>query len=132
MSRILRIRTFGFLNFILGFLLLAAQSAFAQTTITSGTTVNATAITAGNTVTIHEGGTLNMEVSRSFASITTSFTGAGTPTINGTGTLTVTGAVTIIGTTTLSLNVACNAVTLTTNDLSNETSTISGTGTLTL
>jgi hypothetical protein len=99
-----------------------------QTTITSGSTVNASTITAGNTVTINAGGTLNMDVSRSFASITTA--NSGTSTISGSGTLTVSGTngVGIAPGNTLSLNTTCNTTILRTT--TDGICTISGTGTL--
>ena len=86
---------------LLGFLFLSVCT-LAQTTITSGSTVNASTIIAGNTIVIQQGGTLRMDVSRSFASITTSTTGAGTATINGTNTLTITGATNVIASSSLS------------------------------
>jgi hypothetical protein len=100
-----------------------------QTTITSGNTVAASAITAGNTITINAGGTLNMDVAKSFASITTA--NSGTSTVSGVNALTVTGAITIATSNTLSLNPSCTSATLTSNWLSTATATISGSGTLT-
>ena len=117
------------ISFIMAGLIFATPS-FGQTTINSGVTVNASTIASGNTITINAGGTLNMDVAKTFASITTANTG--TSTISGVSLLTVTGAVTIDAANTLALNPSCNANTLAINNLNNNTAGISGTGTLTL
>src|ERR1035437_9480043 len=77
------------------------SGALGQTIITTGNTVNASTITAGNTVQINAGGTLNMDAANTFASITTF--NAGTSTISGTFALTVTGNVTIVASNILTL-----------------------------
>jgi hypothetical protein len=91
--------------------LLSAVITNGQTTITTGTTIAASTITIGNTITINGGGTLNMDVSRSFASITASG-GAGTATISGSGTLTVTGNVDMQDPISLTINAptGCNLI----------------------
>ena len=106
------------------------NTTLAQTTIASGNTTNASAITAGNTITIDAGGTLNMDVARSFASITTK--NSGTSTISGSNLLTITGNIIIASANTLSLNPSCNASALSTSNLNNSTAGISGAGTLTI
>jgi hypothetical protein len=103
---------------------------WSQTTIPSGTITNASTIPAGNTITIQAGGSLNMDVARTFASITT--TGVGTSSISGTGLLTVTNAVTIGNGNTLSLGPNANAATLNTIAINGYSGVLSGTGTLTL
>ena len=62
---------FSFVLLLFGF-----SQSFGQTTITTGNTVNASAIPVNNTVTINAGGTLNMDVSRNdFPSILVNLTG---------------------------------------------------------
>ncbi len=65
----------------------------AQTTITTGSTVAASTIPVNNTITINAGGTLNMDVARTFASITTA--GTGISNITGAGLLSLTGSITL-------------------------------------
>ena len=110
--------------------LIITCSVKAQTTINSGSTINASTIPAGNSITISAGGTLNMDVARSFASIITA--NSGTSTISGNGLLTVTGVITIDQANTLSMSTVSTATQLTTNNLNNNTAGIAGTGTLTV
>ena len=109
-------------------LMMMSVSGWGQTTIIIGSTVQASTITAGTAVTINAGGTLNMDVSRSFTTITTA--NSGTSTISGPGTLTVSAAngVGIDTGNTLSLNTICNSTILRTT--SDGTCTIAGSGTL--
>src|ERR1035437_785272 len=102
------------------------SGALGQTIITTGNTVNASTITAGNTVQINAGGTLNMDAANTFASITTF--NAGTSTISGTFALTVTGNVSIVALNTLSLGVNISIA----GALNMTGSTIQGTGTIAL
>ena len=67
-------------------LMMVSIIGWGQTTISSGSTVRASNITAGTAVTINAGGRLNMDVSRSFTSVSTA--NSGTSNISGTGTLT--------------------------------------------
>ena len=60
----------------------------AQTTIAAGTTVNASTITAGNSITINAAGTLNMDVTKVFGAISTSNLSDQTTAITGAGILT--------------------------------------------
>jgi hypothetical protein len=69
-----------------------ASAAWGLTTITSGNTVNASTIPVNDTVVINAGGTLNMDVSKTFASISTA--NGGTSSITGSGTVT-TGTLTL-------------------------------------
>ncbi|MFN9597161.1 MAG: hypothetical protein ACK560_10250, partial [Bacteroidota bacterium] len=70
-----------------------SEVSWGQITITNGTTTNASAITANTAVTINAGGTLNMDVSRTFSSLTTANTG--TSTVSGNATLTLSGNITV-------------------------------------
>lgn len=117
----------------LAFLLLTLFSfgtSNAQTIINSGSTINASAIPSGNSVTINAGGTLNMDIARSFASVRSM--NNGTSYISGNASLTVSGSVTIDDANTLSLIVNCTANLLTTTNINNTSLGISGGGTLTV
>jgi autotransporter-associated beta strand protein len=109
-------------------LMMVSMWGWGQTVISTGSTVQASTITAGTAVIINAGGTLNMDVSRSFITITTA--NDGTSTISGSGTLTVSAAngVGIAPGNTLSLNTICNSTILRTT--SDGTCTIAGSGTL--
>ncbi len=131
-------KIFTFFDFLVFFkklclfiiILMCANVTKAQTTtITSGSTTQASAIPANNAIIINAGGTLSMDVAKTFASITTANTG--TSTISGTGALTVTGAVLIVSGNALSLNPACTSGSLTTNWTSTTASTLTGSGTIT-
>ncbi len=111
---------------VMGLLFIVA--AFAQTTITSGQTVFASDIPVNNSVTINAGGTLDMDVARTFSFINTA--GNGTSTISGTGTLTVNTHLTVGGNNTLSIAPAVTTTFLTAANLNNETATVSGAGSI--
>jgi hypothetical protein len=106
------------------FLLLLSLQLSAQTTITSGNTVLASNITANTAVIIERGGTLSMDVARTFTTLTVNTTGTGTSAIIGSNTLTLTGAITIAGGSTLSVG--------NTGGISGTSLTSSGTGIATL
>ena len=110
------------------FSLLMMGGVWGQTIITTGVTTNASAIAVGNSITINAGGTLNMDVARSFAFLTTA--NSGTSTISGPGTLTISGTngVGITQGNILALNTICNTTILRTT--TDGTCTISGNGTL--
>lgn len=110
-------------------LLLFSSVAIGQTTITTGITLQASSIPTGNTVTINANGHLNMDVAKTFASITTA--NAGNSYIDGLGALTVTGIITIQTGNTLYLNPNCTTSSLTTKWTSTTTANITGNGTLT-
>jgi hypothetical protein len=108
--------------------LLIGGTLFAQTTINNGQTINASGITANTAITIASGGTLNMDVTRSFSNITT--TGTGTSTIAGAGTLTVNNTITQASNNTLSIAPVVIATSWASSISNNQSATLTGAGTL--
>ncbi|WP_276501189.1 beta strand repeat-containing protein [Terrimonas pollutisoli] len=106
---------------------LFTATSFAQTTINNGQTVAASNITANTAIIINAGGTLDMDVSKSFTTLTTA--NAGTSAISGTGVLTL-NTVTIAGGNDLSIAVPVTTTTLASATLTNQTSTVSGAGSI--
>lgn len=100
-------------------------TSFAQTVINNGQTVAASNITANTAIIINAGGTLDMDVSKSFTTLTTANTG--TSTIAGNGVLTLTG-MTVGANNDLSVAAPVTTTTLASATLTNQTSTVSGTG----
>jgi len=111
------------------FVAMLGMQGWGQTTIVSGSTINASTIPVNNSITINAGGTLNMDVSRTFASIAS--VGTGTSAISGTGALTVTGAITIQNSNILSLNPISTSGSLVAGYNSETQATLSGSGILT-
>src|SRR5262245_51807660 len=93
-------------------LLFFAGSLFAQTTITTGQTVAASNIPVNTSVIINAGGTLDMDVARTFSSLQSANTG--TSTISGIGALTVSTTLTVAGDNVLSIAAPVTTSTLTT------------------
>ena len=110
--------------------LLFTVAGFAQTTITNGNTIFASNIPANTAVIINAGGTLNMDVARTFSTISTA--NAGTSTISGIGSLNLSSNITVAGGNILSVNPPITAANLNTATLTNQTATVSGAGTITL
>ncbi|MCU7549457.1 hypothetical protein OCK74_10045 [Chitinophagaceae bacterium LB-8] len=129
MQILLHKRSYYSFAFIVVNLLFAGAVLGQSTTITSGQTVKASTLSAGADIILKAGGTLEMDASKTFSSITTA--DAGTSTINGSGVLTVSGNgnnagnIIIAGGNTLVLNTNATASSLQTGDLDNTTATIS-------
>ena len=108
--------------------LLFTGTIFGQTTIASGQTVDAGDIAANTAIIIQAGGTLNMDASKTFTTITT--TGNGPSTISGAAQTSV-NSVTIGAGNTLSVDASLQATTLATANLNDQTATLAGTGNIT-
>ncbi|MFC0772261.1 beta strand repeat-containing protein [Terrimonas alba] len=102
-------------------------TSFAQTTINNGQTLDASNITANTAIVINAGGTLNMDVARSFTTLTTANTGSSN--ISGTGALTL-NALTVGADNDLSVAAPVTTTTLASAALTNQTSTVSGAGSI--
>lgn len=102
-----------------------------QRTISSGQVVNASSIQDWESIIINAGGTLNMDISRTYPSLTSS--GTGTSTITGNGNITLENNIIINAGNTLSVNTTLAALNLNTSNLiNNQTARIGGTGSVTL
>jgi hypothetical protein len=104
-------------------------TSFAQTIIGDGQTMDASDIDPNTAIIINAGGTLNIDGTEQFSTLTT--VGAGTSTISGTGTLNFNGAVTVGANNNLSLTAIVATSSLASAALNNQTSTVSGSGTIT-
>ncbi|HKO79102.1 MAG TPA: hypothetical protein VJU78_01845, partial [Chitinophagaceae bacterium] len=98
--------------------LLFSGTIFGQTTIVNGQTVDAGDIPANTAIIIQAGGTLNMDASKTFTTITT--TGNGTSTIAGPSQALLT-SVTIGASNTLSIAAPLQTTSLVTANLNNQT-----------
>jgi hypothetical protein len=110
--------------------LLFTATIFAQTTINNGQTILADDIPANTAIIINAGGTLEMNVAKTFSSLTTA--NAGESTITGAGALTLTTAITVAAGNTLSVDPPVTAPDLETADLTNQTATVAGPGAITV
>lgn len=108
--------------------LLFSGTIFGQTTIANGQTVDAGDIAANTAIIIQSGGTLNMDASRTFTTITT--TGSGISTISGAAQASV-NTLSVGANNTLSVAAVVQATTLVTPNLNNQTATLAGTGNIT-
>ena len=106
--------------------LLFAGTIFAQTTILNGQTVLASDIPINTPVTINAGGTLDMDVARTFTNLGTA--NSGISTISGAAALTVSGQLTVPGTNTLSTSTSVTASTFFAANVGIATATLAGTG----
>ena len=110
--------------------LLFTATIFAQTTINNGQTILADDIPANTAIIINAGGTLEMNVAKTFSSLTTA--NAGESNITGAGALTLTAPITVAAGNTLSVDPPVTAPDLATTNLTNQTATVAGPGAITV